>query len=141
MASIGMLIGGALVNALAFSGSGFLFQHLSKKSIDEERRRHDKAIEKLDRAQMEWQRKRQERIDYINEQLMKEKKAEQKFSELDDAMREYNRVFKTQLSPLPPRPILSDYYTPSDEQHDRELAFIAIGMITIGGVLYYLEKR
>ena len=41
-----MLKGGALANALAFTGSGYLFQHLSKHSIDEKRRRHDKAIEK-----------------------------------------------------------------------------------------------
>ena len=56
-------------------------------------------------------------------------------------MREYSRVFKTQLPSLPPRPVLSDYYRPSDEQHDLELAFITIGMISIGVVLYYLEKR
>ena len=141
MASIAMMLGGALANAFAFTGSGYLFQHLSKHSVDEERRRHDKAIEKLEKAQMVWQRKRQDRIDYINEQLLKEKKAEQKFNELDDAMSEYSRVFKTQLPSLPPRPVLSDYYRPSDEQHDRELAFITIGMISIGVVLYYLEKR
>ena len=34
MASIGFLIGGALVNALAFSGSNFLFSSLSKESIE-----------------------------------------------------------------------------------------------------------
>ena len=135
-----MMLDGALANDFAFTGSGYLFQHLSKHSVDEERRRHDKATERLEKAQMPWQRKRQDRIDYINEQLLKEKKAEQKFSELDDAMREYIRVFKTQLPSLPPRPVLSDYYTPSDEQHDRELAFITIGMISIGVVLYYLEK-
>ena len=38
MASIGFLIGGALVNALAFSGSNFLFSSLSKESIEKERR-------------------------------------------------------------------------------------------------------
>ena len=70
---------------------------------------------------------------------MKEQKAEQKFNELDDAMSEYSRVFKTQLPSLPPRPVLSDYYRPSDEQHC-ELAFITIGTISIGVVLYYLEK-
>ena len=86
-----------------------------------------KQLKNLEKAQMEWQRKRQDRIDYINEQLLKEKKAEQKFNELDDAMSEYSRVFKTQLPSLPPRPVLSDYYRPSDEQHDRELAFITIG--------------
>ena len=94
MASIGMLIGEALANAFAFTGSGYLFQHLSKYSVDEERRRHDKAIEKLEKAQMAWQRKRQDRIDFINEQLLKEKKTEQKFSELDDAMSEYSEYLK-----------------------------------------------
>ena len=37
MASIGFLIGGALVNALAFTGSSnYLFSSLSKESIDKE---------------------------------------------------------------------------------------------------------
>ena len=60
MASIGFLIGGALINALAFSGSNFLFSSLSKESIEKERKRHDKTIGHLQRAQMEWARKRQE---------------------------------------------------------------------------------
>ena len=33
MATIAIIIGGALANALAFSGSNFLFSTLSKKSI------------------------------------------------------------------------------------------------------------
>jgi len=48
---------------------------------------------------------------------MLEKKAEGKFSELDDAMREYHQLFGKRLEPLPPEPVLSDFYTPSDEQH------------------------
>ena len=36
MASIGFLIGGATINALAFSGSNFLFSKLFKESIDKE---------------------------------------------------------------------------------------------------------
>ena len=57
MASIGFLIGGALVNALAFTGSNYLFSSLSKGSIDKEQERHDKAIEDLQRAQIEWAKK------------------------------------------------------------------------------------
>ena len=38
MASIGFLIGGALINALAFSGSNFLFSSLSKESIEKNER-------------------------------------------------------------------------------------------------------
>ena len=60
MASIGFLIGGALINALAFSGGNFLFSSLSKESFDKERKRDDKAIEDVKRAQIEWAEKRQE---------------------------------------------------------------------------------
>ena len=43
--------------------------------------------------------------------------------------------------PLLHEPELSDYYTPSDEQHDRELGFIALSIVGIGGVLYYFEHQ
>ena len=69
MASIVMLIGGALVNALVFTGSSYLFHRLSKESIDTERKRHDAAIEALQAAQLEWVHKHQQRIDFINNQL------------------------------------------------------------------------
>ena len=36
MTSIAMLIGGALVNALAFTGSSYLFHRLSADNIDAE---------------------------------------------------------------------------------------------------------
>ena len=135
-----MLIGGALANALAFTGSSYLFHRLSKESIDAERKRHDLAIEKLQKAQIEWVHKRQERIDFINRQLRLERKAETKFTELNDTMREYHEVFGHELPPMPREPVLSNFYTPSDEQHYRELGFIVLSMIGIGGVLYYLES-
>ena len=69
-----------------------------------------------------------------------ERKAETKFTELNDAMREYHEVFGHELPPLPREPILSDFYTPTDEQHYRELGFIASSMIGIGRVLYYFES-
>ena len=44
-------------------------------------------------------------------------------------MREYHEVFGYELPPLPREPVLSDFYTPTDEQHYRELGFIALSMI------------
>ena len=64
---------------------------------------------------------------------------ETKIIELSDARREHHEVFGHELPPLPREPVLSDYYTPSEEQQDRELAFVALSMIRIGGVLYYFE--
>ena len=126
-----MMLGGAIANALAFTGSSFLLSSLSKDSIDKERKRHDLAIEKLKKAQIKWQQKRQQRIDFINKQLMLEKKAEAKFTELNDAMREYYGVFGKHLEPLPREPVLSDFYPTSDGQHERELAFITLSMLGI----------
>ena len=117
MASVAMLIGGALTNALAFTGSSYLFHRLSADNIDAERNRHDAAIEALQKAQIEWTHKHQQRIDFINNQLRLERKAETKFTELNDAMREYHEIFGHELSPLPREPVLSDFYTPTDEQH------------------------
>ena len=57
MASVAMLIGGALANALAFTGSSYLFHRPSKDSIDKERKRHDLAIEQLQKAQIKWAHK------------------------------------------------------------------------------------
>ena len=131
MACIGMLIGGALANPLTFTGSSYLFHRLSADNIDAERKRHDLVIEKLQKAQIEWGHKCQERIDFINNQLRLERKAETKFTELNNAMREYHEVFGHELPPLPREPVLSDFYTPSNEQHYRELRFIALSMIGI----------
>ena len=100
MASNGFLIRGALVNAPAFSGSNFLFSSLSKESIEKERKRHHKAIEDLQRAQKEWARKRQERLDYINNQIMKQRKAEKRFADLNSAMQQYFIVTGRRLEPL-----------------------------------------
>ena len=86
MASIGFLIGGALVNALAFTSSSYLFSSISKESIDKEQKRHDKAIEDLQRSQIEWAKKRQQRWDYINSEIVKEQKAEKRFTDFNSAM-------------------------------------------------------
>ena len=78
MASIVLLIGGAIANAPAFSGSNFLVQFF----IWRRTKRHDKAVEAVQRAQIEWVEKRQERLDSINNEIIKEHKAEKRFTDL-----------------------------------------------------------
>ena len=111
MVSVAMLIRGALVNALAFTGSSYMFLRLSTNSIDIERKRHDLAIEQLQKAQIECAHARQQRIDFINKQLRLERKVETKFTELNDAMRECHEVFGHELPPLPREPVLTDFYS------------------------------
>ena len=69
MATIALMVGGAITNALAFSGSNFLFSQISGA---EERKRLNLAIEKLQHERDTWNEERLERIDYINEELKKE---------------------------------------------------------------------
>ena len=54
-----MLMGGALANTLALTAGSYLFHRLSKDSIDKERKRHDAAIDKLQKSQIEWAHKQQ----------------------------------------------------------------------------------
>jgi len=117
MASVALLVGGALVNALAFSGSNYLFSMLGSSSVDEERKRHDEAVEQLQSAQAEWSRKRTERLDWINEELRRQSHAVHTFQDVDAAMREYAQIFpEKRLDSLGPMPKLSDYYAPSTDK-------------------------
>ena len=59
MASVAILTGGAFVNTLAFTGSSYLFHRLSADSIDTERACHNVAIERSQKAQIEWVHKHQ----------------------------------------------------------------------------------
>ena len=63
---------------------------------------------------------------------MKEHKAEKRFTDLNSVMRHYFLVTGRQLEPLPPEPVLSDFYVPSEDHHNRELAIITVSMIGIG---------
>ena len=140
MATIAVLVGGALVNAIAFSGSNLLFSSL--KGGDAERERHDKAVEQLQAAHDKWSKKRTQRLDWINRELKKQGHSLNTFQDVDSAIREYNLVTAgapdagklTSVS----EPVLSDFYNPSEAQKDREIAFIVLGMGALAFIGYKL---
>jgi hypothetical protein len=140
MASVALLVGGALVNALAFSGSNYLFSMLRSSGVDEERKRHDMAVEQLQAAQAEWSRRRTERLDWINEELRRQSHSVQTFRDVDTAIREYASITGKDIGPMDPEPQLSDFYTPSNAQKDREIAFVVLGMAATGLVVYKISR-
>ena len=140
MASIAMLLGGAAVNALAFSGSNYLFSMLRSSGVDEERRRHDKAVEQLQVAHEQWSKQRTERLDWINEELRCQGHAVQTFHDVDMAIREYARVTGHNLDSLGSEPQITDFYTPSGDQKNREIAFVVVGLAATGLAAYKLAK-
>ena len=144
MASIAMLLGGAAVNALAFSGSNYLFSMLRSSGLDEERKRHDKAVEQLQAAQAEWSKQRTERLDWINEELRRQGHAVQTFHDVDMAIHKYARVTGHNLDNtfgiMGPEPQITDFYTPSGDQKNREIAFTVVGMAATCLVAYKLAE-
>ena len=78
-------------------------------------------------------------MDYINNEIVKEHKAEKRFMDLNSAMQQYFIVTGRQLEPLPPKPALSDFYVPPEDHRNRELAFITLSMIEIGAFLWYSD--
>ena len=131
---IAMMVGGALVNALAFSGSNFIFHKLDKTKADKERKRHDLATEKLNQDTETWNEERKKKLDFINSELMKRNIAEKDLSHMDEAMTLFNAVSKdssyssNSLS-ISPKPKLSDYYKPSEELQKYEYLWIIGGTI------------
>ena len=138
MASIAMMVGGAVVNALAFSGSNYLFSKLNRHDSTEEIKRHNAAMEELTKARDAWNKKRTQRINFINEQFKRQSHSIQTFSDVNLAMKEYAVRFGKQLPPLEPEPVLEDFYVKSDTQEKNEILFVTLGMgIIVGGVYWY----
>ena len=64
MASLLFTVGGAVVSALA----NFVFRRFTDHG-EEERKRHDLALEKLQRKRYEWTKDRMKRLDFIQKRL------------------------------------------------------------------------
>ena len=88
MASLLFTIGGAAVNALALSRTNIVFSRLTNHG-EEEGKRHDLALEKLQRARDEWNKDPTKRLDFINKRLREQNKARAYINNVDEAMVEY----------------------------------------------------
>ena len=92
MASLLFKVGGAVVNALAFSSTDFVFSRLTD-NVEKELKRHDLALEKLQRARNKWNKDRMKRLDFINKRLREKNEAREYINNVDEAMLEYYLVF------------------------------------------------
>ena len=126
-----MMFGGAIVNALAFSGSNFIFSRL-------ERSRHNKAMEDLQRKRDEWNQERIARIDFINQRLKEEGHAEKTFRSVDEAMQNYYYLTGDNLEAFPPEPQLSDVLNENDNEiiKNTELTLLGAGLLITGYLTY-----
>ena len=132
MASLLMMGVGAVVNALAFSGSNYLFRKLSLS--DKERIRHDLKIEKYQKDHNIWFEKRQEKKDAEERRRKAAQRSESHLQELDHSMLEYMKAWETEN----PEPQLYQYYHPSEDQKKKNYLSSVAAIATVGCVAYYV---
>jgi len=130
-----MMVAGAVLNATAFTGSMYLAKTLSSdKDTDEEKIRHDKALEKYQQDMGEWQKKREQYQDWLTERYMNKKIAESDLNNTDYAFTLYNKAHPNfSLA----KPQFHDYYKPNKKQKQYELAYVGGGMLAAG---YFASK-
>ncbi len=92
MASVAAMVGGGLFNAVAFAGAGYLFQKFNKSGYEEETKRHDLALEKLEKARQEWNQKDIERQEKMAALRRERSDADADFKNINKALKDYERV-------------------------------------------------
>ena len=94
MASIAMMIEGAVLNAAAFTGGNYLAKFLAgdngKAALDE-KTRHDKVLEAYQSAMAKYTRERTQILDWINTNEEIKEHADKNFTNTDYAFKLYNQ--------------------------------------------------
>ena len=130
MASLLAVTGGAIINALAFSGTNYAFHSLSRS--DAERKRHDLEIERYQRDHTAWVERRQARIDAEAERRRRAQTSENHLRETDRSMVEYAEAHND------PEPQLFMYRQKSPKEKKNDLILVLGSIAGIGVIAYYL---
>ena len=136
MASIALMIGGAIINATTFVGGSYLAKYLSGSSdSDEEKKRHDLAVEKYQKKYEEYEENRAKLNDWImtNDRLKDE--AKENFKNTDYALKLYNKIHQDDLNLREPQ--FSDFYQPSAQQKQGEIVYVGASALAIGFAASY----
>ncbi len=92
MSGFGSMVVGGLFNAFAGAGAGYIFSKFNKDGYIKETRRHDLAMEKLARAQQEWNQKDIERQEKIAALRQERSDADEDFKDINKALKDYEKV-------------------------------------------------
>ena len=112
-----MMITGAVVNALAFTGGNYLFSMVNKNDAAAEAKRHNAALEKFSQEQADFNIKRAKNLDWLNEQNSRKQEATNELYSVNSAFDVYKKLYGS--APELPHPNLQSPeldYTPSDDQ-------------------------
>jgi len=136
MASVAIMIVGSIVSAVAFTGGQALYDKFGRTDGSEERFRHDRAVEDLQKASTERNQRRLETLDFMNNKVREKNDARNTFDDVDKALEFYNETHPDANLILPKRPVLIDFYKPSNEQKHYEVFIVTITGIIAGYITY-----
>ena len=134
MASIAIMIGGAVLNATAFIGGNYLARALSggSKAVLEEKKRHDKALEDYQAAYGKYTHDRTQLLHWIVTNAQTKEQAKQNMTNMDYAFKLYSQAHPDKQMVPPKEPKFSDFYQPSEQQKNGELPFVGAGALGLG---------
>jgi hypothetical protein len=132
MATVAVIVGAAIVNAIAFTAGNALYDKYGRSDGSEERIRHDKAIEDLQKSSTEWNQKRLDVLDFINDRIRGRNDARNTFDDVDKALDFYNETHPDAKIEIPRKPILKDFYHASDEHNYYEIFIALVGGCVTG---------
>ena len=94
MASIAIMIGGAVFNATAFIGDNYLAKALGRggKAALEEKKRHDKPLEAYQAAYANYMRDRTQLLDWIATNARTKEQARQGLIDMNHQFQLYNQA-------------------------------------------------
>ena len=98
-----------MLNAAAFTGGSYLAHCLSGKDQDEERKRHDLAMEQYQQDYSKWKASMARADQWKEEQEENKEQAARKFKSTDQAFRYYAQTHPDERLT---EPQFSNYYTP-----------------------------
>ena len=128
------MAGGAVLNAVSFIGGNYLAHYLSvddPKAAQEEKVRHDKALEAYQAAYAKYEKDRTKLLDWIATNDRIKDQAKQNFTNTDYAFKLYNQAHPHEQIPIPKEPEFSDLYQPSEQQKNGERLFIGTGALAL----------
>ena len=127
MASIAIMIGGAVLNAAAFTGGNYL-----AKYIGGDNGQADKVLEAYQVAMEKYMCERMQLLDWIETNREIKDQAKQNFTNTGYAFKLYNQAHPDYKLTQPKEPKFSDMYQPSELQKQGERLFVGGGALLLG---------
>jgi len=134
MVSVAIMIGGAVLNATAFTGGNYLARALGggSKAALEEKKRHDKALKDYQAAYAKYTCERTQLLDWIATNMQTKEQDKQNMTNTDYAVKLYSQAHPDEQMVPPKEPKFSDFSQPSEQQKNGELAFMGAGALALG---------